>query len=110
MSKEDSEKALRHRAELLSSLPRAEAFQALADESRRKEQRMIESLMQRLLHGESLDSMQRQIDYDRGFIDGMKYLASAVPAGAESRLQRSDLASYEAEQPEEDYWNYGQPE
>jgi hypothetical protein len=100
----ESARAIRHRAELLATLPKVEAFAALTQECERKERRMTEALMQRLLSGESLDVLQRQIDYDRGWIDAMRYITHAIPAGAERMLERQTQSLNESE-PEEDFWS-----
>lgn len=100
-----SKRALRHRAELLASPPNIEAFQALGDECEKKKRRMVEELMSRVMRGESLDVMQHQVDYDRGWIDAMRYIVTAIPAGANRMLLRQLEQGSEAEA-ETDFWSY----
>lgn len=102
---EESTKALRHRAEQLSLLAGVEAFRVLITETGKKKSRMVEALMQRVLAGESLESIQRQVDYDRGWIDGMKYAVEGIPSGAARKLQQLDQGVDEPE-PEQDIWSY----
>lgn len=92
-------RALRHRAELFARLAAFEPFLELLKELGRKEIRMREMLVQRLLSGEAAD--QRQVDYDRGFVDGMKYAAQVVKA-AENTLIKADAAADAAEESEPD--------
>lgn len=104
-----SERALRHRAEQLATLTQHESFRALQAEAVKKEKRMLDSIMQRLMSGESLESLARQIDLDRGFINGMCYLTQAVPAGAARKLREAD-SRIENTEPEVDFWSYGEDE
>ena len=47
---------------------------------------MKETLTARMMSGESLDTLQRQIDYDRGFVEGMAY-PKAIVEGAVRKTQ-----------------------
>lgn len=106
---EESRRKLRHRAEQLALLAGVEAFKTLVAETERKSERMIEVFTKRLLSGESLESMQRQIDYDRGFMDGMRCAVKEIPSGAARTLQRLDQGVEDPE-PEQDFWSYEQSE
>jgi hypothetical protein len=88
---QESTRALRIRAQLLTTLPRLEPFQALVEEIEKKQTRIERLLMSRIL-GDGMDGaeMQRQVDHDRGFIAGMRYATIEIPAGAARMLNRTD--------------------
>lgn len=92
-------RALRHRAELFARLSAFEPFQELLNELGRKERRMRDMLLGRAMSGEAID--QRQVDYDRGFVDGMKYV-HAVTTAAERTLERADAEADAAESEPDD--------
>lgn len=102
-----SERALRHRAEQLASLLQIDAFQALIRSANEKADRMRNALFSQVMLGVSLESNQRQIDYDRGFIDGMKYISERVPAAALSKLERNEFGEEPETENTEDRWSYG---
>jgi hypothetical protein len=79
------------RASRLAGLTGHASFQELQKEAERKEDREKKSLVARMLSPEGYD--QRNADYWRGFINGMKYLC-ALPTQAEKTLE---MASKEAE-------------
>ena len=102
----DPQRVLKHAAETIARLANLEEFAFLRTEVANKQRRMQESLSSRLMGGEALVSLQRQSDYDRGFVEGMLYPFKVV----ESAIQR--LAEWDSEtvEPEEvtDMWSrYG---
>jgi hypothetical protein len=102
----EKQRVLRRHALLLSALTNTPAFVFLYGEIEKKQVRMSQTLTARLLGGEALDTLQRQIDYDRGFIDGMLYPRQVV----EAALRTVAGAREEAEEPEEavsDGWSRG---
>lgn len=102
----DPERVLRHAAETISRLANLEEFAFLRSAVEDKQRRMQESLSSRLMGGEALESLQRQSDYDRGFVQGMLYPFTVV-ASATQRLVEWDS---KADEPEEvtDMWSrYG---
>lgn len=102
---EESERAYRHRTELVASLRGIEAFSMLGKVAQKKEEGIRKFWTARIERGEDLVALQRQFDYDRGWIDAMKYLTELVPAGAARTLATLDRGE-EPDEPEEDYWNY----
>ena len=88
------EHELRRNAEKLVPLRRVDAFAFLLTRLERKKERMVESLVQRVLSDGDLTKLQRQMDYDRGFIDGMNYperiLASAAAMLAQPESEPDD--------------------
>lgn len=99
-----TEKALRHRAELLASLKRVEAFLFLAGEAEKKGVAMRELVAQRVMSGEPLDVLQRQTDYDRGFVAGMRYITRDVIEGAERTAKKLEQAGADDKPEEKDIW------
>ena len=86
-----------------SKLPRIEGFQFLTEEMELKRQRKAKTLMARVMADEvSGEALQRQADYDRGFVDGMRYAVVEVPKGADRRLARQDAT--EPEEEVDDRW------
>lgn len=106
---EESEKALRHRAEQLNTLAAVEAFAVLRAECAKTAERIGTQLKDLLLlPGPQEHVNQRQVDYNRGFVAGMKYATTDVPSGAARTLQRLEQGAKEPPEPEEDYWSYEQ--
>lgn len=100
---EQSERALRHAAEQLASLKRLEPWQFLKDTIAKKRVRMAEMVAQRILGDPNFTAelAQRQIDHDRGYVAGMKYVFDVVD-GAERTL--SGARSSKPDEAEEDFW------
>jgi hypothetical protein len=78
----EAERQLRRIAERLGSLQTHPGFTLLVEEINKKRARMKETLTSRLMGGEDVAQMQRQADYDRGFIDGAMYSKTVVDAAA----------------------------
>lgn len=93
-----AQRAIRHRAEVLVDLAKTDAFQLMQRELKLKSERMHKDFAAGLLIGEALD--QRQIDYDRGFIEGLAYIDQMI-RGAEQVLARLDREQ-EKDQPEDE--------
>ena len=97
---------LRRHAVLLAALSNTPAFRFLQGELEKKRGRMTQSLTARIMGGESLPNLQRQIDYDRGFVDGMLYPAQIV-AGAVNTvtgIEREEVDATTGEEISEDGW------
>ncbi len=75
----------------------------LQAEFEKKKNRMVEALVQRLLGGEDIVALQRQIDYDRGFIDGMNY-PERIIAGAEAKMAEVGRESEPDDEEVDDAW------
>jgi hypothetical protein len=104
----DSERALLHAAETIARLGNLSEFEFLHHEVEEKQERMKAALSSRMMSGESVATLQRQVDYDRGFVDGMLYPFKVV-RGAADKLRQLD-EERESSEPEEttDMWrNYG---
>lgn len=82
-----SQRALQHRAEMLVEMSKTDAFQALQRELEARKARMHAAFSARLMIGDEVD--QRQVDYDRGFIDGLGYIDKMLE-GATNLLKRLD--------------------
>lgn len=82
-----SQRALQHRAEMYVELAKGDAFKSILGELATKKERMNREFADGLLAGEAVN--QRQIDYDRGFIDGLGYISKMIE-GAENLLKRVD--------------------
>lgn len=102
------ERALRRTAEQLATLAKVGSFQYLVKELEKKAEQMKATLVALMMNGEDFKRLQRQSDYERGYIDGMKYV-SAVVAGAENKLRQLDQGE-EPDEPEEDRWSYDDTE
>jgi hypothetical protein len=101
---DETQRAFLRRADALSKLPLIPGFKMLVEEMENKRQRMQRTLMSRVMaEGMTGDAIQRQADYDRGFVDGMRYAVVEVPHGAEIRLARQDASEPEEEEVE-DLW------
>jgi hypothetical protein len=96
----DAQRQLRRIAERLGSLQTHPGFTLLVEEIEKKRMRMRESLTARLMGGEDVAAMQRQADYDRGFIAGAVYGKLVVDA-AVRRVQEWEAGAAVTE-PEED--------
>jgi hypothetical protein len=103
---EESPKALRHRAEQLSHLAAVEAFKVLRGECEKTAGRIAEQLKDLLLApGPTEPVNQRLIDYNRGYIAGMRHATTDVPSGAARTLQRLEQNVQDAPS-DVDYWSY----
>jgi hypothetical protein len=101
------QRALRHRAQQLASLGQLPAFQVLRNEMEKQMDRLRDRLHAVLLSEDlPVAAMQRQADYNRGYADGMRYIAIAVIAGAMRKLEQPEVGP--ETEGEEDYWSYGQ--
>jgi hypothetical protein len=69
----EAQRVLRRAAERLAGLQKHPSFTLLTEKIEEKRVRMRDSLTARLMGGEPTQLLQRQIDYDRGFIDGALY-------------------------------------
>lgn len=72
------------RAVRLAALSGNPSFQELQKEADRKESREKKSIVSRMMSPEGYN--QRDVDYWRGFINGMKYLC-ALPGAADATVQ-----------------------
>jgi hypothetical protein len=79
------------RAARLAALSGHASFEELQKEADRKEEREKKSIVARMMSPEGYN--QRDVDYWRGFINGMKYLC-ALPGAADATVQ---LAAKEEE-------------
>lgn len=70
----------------LTALTRHPAWQELEAEVQRKQER-LERLVRARVFASNSEFTQREIDYLRGFANGMRYLV-AVPTNAEATLER----------------------
>lgn len=100
----EQERILLHAAETLTRLGRLDEFSFLLGEIEKKRVRMADSLAARLMSGEDVTVLQRQIDYDRGFITGMLYPFEVVK-GATERLKSFDEQNKEPEADMTDEWS-----
>jgi hypothetical protein len=82
---EQERRALVLRGGALAALSQHPSWPELEDEVKRKEERLRKHILSRFLSTEAVD--QRQVDYLRGFINGMNWLV-AVPTSAEDTLER----------------------
>lgn len=94
-----SARALQHRAELLVETAKTDGFGMVLRELDAKRERMRKTFADMAFAGEAVD--QRQIDYDRGFIDGLAYIGKMIE-GAENVLKRLDRESSAESEPEND--------
>jgi len=86
------ERSVRRRADLIATLPRVEGFQILTEEMEYKRLRMEKTLMARVMADDmSGEALQRQADYDRGFVAGMRYAVLDVPQSAARKVASGDL-------------------
>jgi len=102
---EESERILRHRAERMERLLRNEDFLALREEIPRKQERMNVFLLSRLnSQGVSADALQALVEYDRGFVAGMRYIMVEAPEGAVRLLRRQDAQAAGQNEEVKDHW------
>jgi hypothetical protein len=106
MSAPPSERALRHGAQQLVDLLKVPGFHFLQGEVEKKAERMMAELSARLMGGEEMVTLQRDVDRARGFIAGMRYVAVEVPKGATRTLERLEQEP-ETESEPKDGWSYG---
>lgn len=97
---------LRRHAVLLAALARTPAFTFLFDEVEKKRGRIKAAITSRLMGGEGMDTLQRQIDYDRGFIDGMAYPRQVVEGAVKTveGIEREEVETTTGEERSEDGW------
>jgi hypothetical protein len=100
----DPQRQLRRIAEHLASLGKLPAFEYLIAETARKGERMKAALVAQMMNGMDFSPLQRQADYDRGFIEGMKYI-EAVVTGAQNTLAKLDQGE-EPDEPDVDRWSH----
>ena len=81
---EESERILRHRAELLSGLLKQEGFQLLEETLLRKEKQLSETHWSILMSDEPPPDIAEKTVELKGFLRGMRY-AIAIPKGAERK-------------------------
>lgn len=85
LSDEDRRLLTQRQAEL-TALSKHPSWPELEKEVGRKQTRLEKHILARTL-GSTSEFSQREIDYLRGFVNGMKWLV-AVPVSAESSLER----------------------
>jgi hypothetical protein len=85
MSEEDRQLLIRWQANL-TALTKHPSWPELEAEVARKEARLEKMVLAKVLGGNGIYD-QREIDYMRGFVNGMKWFA-AVPSNAEHSLER----------------------
>ena len=103
MSDTATERSARLRAEALALLPNVESFQVLTEECERQRRRMERTLIARVMaEGMSGDAIQRQADYNRGYVDGMRYAVIKAPEAAIRMLQHNEIREIDEEV--EDRW------
>lgn len=102
----EAERRVLHAAETLSRLGHLDEFAFLRAEIEKKRERMADTLASRLMSGEDMVSLQRQVDYDRGFIHGINYPFEVVK-GAMERLRKSDTENEEPEEETDEWSRYG---
>jgi hypothetical protein len=83
----DTKRILQHRAELFAGLALTDGYQELVRELDRKADRMRKAAGIYALSPEGAN--QRQLDYDRGFIDALKYIPTII-AHSERVLEKLD--------------------
>jgi hypothetical protein len=87
----------RREAERLAALQNHPSFRLLIDRIENKRHRMLGLLVDKVQGGEALGLVQRQVDYNRGFIDGALYGKSVVDNAA-----RELATGQETSEPEEE--------
>lgn len=90
---------VQHRAELFAAMAQTDAFQEFLREMGRKRERMEKTFTTVIRFGSVYD--QRQVDYDRGFMDALDYPAQVV-AGAIDTLAKIDAGHEPDEEPDDD--------
>ena len=101
-AKEKSERALDHIAELWLEMSRTEAWQLLADELVKQATRHRQEILNQAFD-DGLTIEQRDVDYDRGFWDGL-HRASQILAVARKRLEGKDTSEPETIEEEAKFW------
>lgn len=106
-TEDQRERELLKQAERLAGLRPQPGFRLLEETCAAKQERMKSELLRRVLAGLDEHYTQRQVDYDRGFIDALSYFEQVV-AGAERKLGKAAEQAAETSEPdeEEDRWSY----
>jgi hypothetical protein len=87
---EETKRVLAQRQAEFTALSKHPSWPEFEAEVGRKVTRLEKVILARVLNS-TTEFSQREIDYMRGFVNGMKWLV-AVPAGAEARLENYLLA------------------
>jgi len=82
---DETKRVLAQRQAAFTALAQHPSWPEFEQEVGRKIGRLEKVVLARVLNSQS-EFSQREIDYLRGFVNGMRWLV-AVPAGAESRLE-----------------------
>ena len=82
---EESERVIRHRGELLSTLVKQEGYKLLEEEVGRKEKRMQNALWAVLMSDQPPSDLGEQVAFVKGFFRGMNYTIN-VPRWAAQKL------------------------
>jgi hypothetical protein len=98
------ERSVLRKADLLSKLPKMEAFQVLQEAIERKQQRMEKELMTLVL-AEGMDAEDIKLKAERfhGYVAGMRYAVVDVPAGAVRTLAQREPGK-EPDEGVQDHW------
>jgi len=102
------DRTLRRRAEQLSTLDASPGFVFMNEEIDKKAAKMRDALAARLIAGEEVAQLQRQADYDRGFVDGMCYPREVVK-GAVNTMRRLDQQLAEPPEPTDEWSRHASP-
>lgn len=92
LAEEERDRILHHRASLFVEVGKHPGFLELVAESDRKRARMAEQFKSFYLDG-TLAIDQRQVDYDRGYRDGMRYIVAVVAAATNTLKKLDDKAA-----------------
>lgn len=80
-------------AQLFNDLTEMPGWKRLRERVERQRENFIRRLGERLFSGERHEDLQREIDYERGFFDGVEYF-SGTPEKAMGNLEKTAEAAY----------------
>lgn len=96
-----SERALDHLAEIWIEMSRTDAWREMMLKLEQAEVAAKKRRFDDMMLGKAVD--QRDIDYARGYVDGLHYPLEILKT-AQGRLNQRDQKVAEPVQPEEDHW------
>jgi hypothetical protein len=80
-------------AQLFHDLTEMPGWERLRDRVKRQRENFIRHLGERLFSGKLYTELQREIDYERGFFDGIEYF-SGTPEKAMDNLEQTARTAY----------------
>lgn len=102
----EQQRDLRRKAQQLDEVSKTPGWKVLEQALQARARRMKRAMLTLLMDGGvEVGLLQRQIDHDRGFVNGMLYVLTVVDKAASKLKELEDELASEEPDEEEDHWS-----